>query len=174
MSNLNSENFIQLHSSDNCNDHIENLAKQDTTPNITSSDIISKLYDIINKQIDHSKFLVYNQSFELHYDKSDSYIIPDIAIVCKDNDKKNEIYYNTPKFIINVFNGNTSHKNYRQIIDLYQKAAVPEYVVINFKKRTAYLYTNLGSSYRMDFYTHKIPISSCPITIRLDDIFINK
>ncbi|BCD62687.1 hypothetical protein NitYY0826_C1570 [Nitratiruptor sp. YY08-26] len=85
--------------------------------------------------------------------KEDTIVQPDVAIFCEDTEE--QYFTKTPPVVVEVLSEATAYKDLTTKFELYEKAGVHYYVVINPKREVAEVFYNKGKKFELLGYFEK-------------------
>ena len=116
-------------------------------PSILHQDIVQNLGYLINQYItnNHGPCRMYNVGVGVRfYDDNDTYLVPDIVVVCDPDTIKERYVEGPPDWIIEVASPSTANYDRKDKLSKYMISGVREYWIVNpIKKRvTVHIFTD--------------------------------
>lgn len=112
---------------------------------IEHSFVINNFVVMIGKQIKDSLCRVLGDGVQYQWrENNDQIIIPDISINCNTRDRKNVSLTGIPRVVAEVISDSTEAYDRGEKMEIYQKAGVSEYWLIDWRKKQVEIYLNDG------------------------------
>lgn len=108
---------------------------------IEHSIIIHNFVIKIGNQIKDSLCRVFGDSIQYQWrENDDKYVVPDVSINCNTRDRKNVAFTGTPRFVMEVLSDSTEQYDRTEKMEIYRKAGVSEYWIVDWKKKKVEIY----------------------------------
>lgn len=111
-----------------------------SSPTIRHQLVSRKIADLLENQLkERPCIIVQDCDIELDELKNNRTIVrPDISVLCEENEKidLDERYKGTPKLIVEIVSPSNSSHDYVTKLDLYARAGVKEYIIVDPTNKT--------------------------------------
>lgn len=122
------------------------LPKEDMSNTfIEHSFIINNFVVMTGKQIKDSLCRVLGEGVQYQWPENDNKIlIPDASIICNTRDRKNVSLTGIPRMVMEVLSDSTESYDRQEKMEIYRKAGVSEYWIVDWRKKQVEIYLNDG------------------------------
>ncbi len=122
------------------------LPKEDMSSTfIEHSFIINNFVVMTGKQIKDSLCRVLGEGVQYQWPENDNKIlIPDASIICNTRDRKNVSLTGIPRMVMEVLSDSTESYDRQEKMEIYRKAGVSEYWIVDWRKKQVEIYLNDG------------------------------
>ncbi len=112
----------------------------------------------IGNQIKDSLCRVFGDSVQYQWrENDDKAVVSDASIICNIKDRKNISFTGIPRFVMEVLSDATENYDHNEKMDIYRKAGVSEYWIVDWRKKQVEIYMfdwkEDGTSYSYLFKT---------------------
>lgn len=131
-------------------------------PSRQHQDIAGRLYAAILQHINdkHGNCRPYMASFAIFLDDEDTYVEPDVSVICDPRKLDDRGCHGAPEFIIEVVSPSSRRMDYYTKLTLYRDAGVREYWIVDPAKETILVYLMEESQAPTIYpFTDSIPVS---------------
>lgn len=107
------------------------------------SAVITNFVNMVYNQLKDSTCRVYPDNVQYKWkmnDGSEKTVIPDASINCHIKSRKGNSFINAPQFVLEVLSPSTAQFDQTEKKDIYRSEEVPEYWIIDIRKRSIELY----------------------------------
>ncbi len=107
------------------------------------STVITNFVNMVYNQLKDSTCRVYPDNVQYKWkmnDGSEKTVIPDASINCHIKSRKGNSFINAPQFVLEVLSPSTAKYDRTEKKDIYRTEEVPEYWIIDIRKRSVELY----------------------------------
>lgn len=107
------------------------------------SAVITNFVNMVYNQLKDSTCRVYPDNVQYKWkmnDGSEKTVIPDASINCHIKSRKGNSFINAPQFVLEVLSPSTAQFDQIEKKDIYRSEEVPEYWIIDIRKRLIELY----------------------------------
>lgn len=108
---------------------------------IEHSIVIDNFVIIIGGQLRDSTCRVFGDGPKYKWPENNSIpIVPDVSINCDIKNRRNTVFTNVPKFIMEVLSDSTASTDRNEKMELYRKVEVSEYWLTDWRKKQVEIY----------------------------------
>lgn len=127
------------------------------------SAVIINFVNMVYNQLKDSTCRVYSDNVQYKWrmdDGSEKTVIPDASINCQIKSRKGNHFINAPQFVLEVLSPSTAKYDKTEKKEIYRSEEVPEYWIIDIRKRSIELYdldyeNNIPKYYLTDTITEQ-------------------
>lgn len=95
----------------------------------------------IGSQIKDSLCRVFTDSVQYQWiENNNDIVVPDVSIICNVKDRRNVSFTGVPRFVMEVISNATENYDRNEKMEIYCKAGVSEYWIVDWRKKQVEIY----------------------------------